>query len=83
MASLAKQSLLKATPRKPRTTKLDIIVKLLTKPKGASLAELSNATGWQQYSVRGALAGVLKKKGFNVHSDIINNVRRYRISLST
>ena len=34
-----------------------------SRPEGASLAELVAATGWQAHSVRGALAGSLKRKG--------------------
>ena len=41
-------------------SKLDQIVALLSRPEGATLAELVAATGWQAHSVRGALAGSLK-----------------------
>jgi len=37
------------------------------------------ATGWQSHSVRGALAGALRKKGFDVTSDVSDGTRRYRI----
>jgi Protein of unknown function (DUF3489) len=62
-----------------KTTKLDLIVALLSRPKGASLAELGTATGWQPHSVRGALAGALKKKGHVVTSEKTDGQRRYRI----
>ena len=38
------------------------------------------ATGWQQHSVRGALAGALKKRGLIITSDKIDDLRRYRAS---
>jgi Protein of unknown function (DUF3489) len=38
------------------------ILRLLKRPNGASLAELTKATGWQPHSVRGFLSGVLKRK---------------------
>lgn len=70
-------------PVQPRTTtspsKLDRLVTLLTRPEGACLAELTAATGWQTHSVRGALAGSLKKKGHVVLSEKIDGTRRYRV----
>lgn len=61
-------------------SKLEILVALLRQPNGASIAELGSATGWQKHSVRGALAGTLKKKGHAVHSDVVDGLRRYRIA---
>lgn len=43
-------------------TKAQTITKLLRCNKGASLAELMKATGWQAHSLRGFIAGTLKKK---------------------
>ena len=66
-------------PLPPRRTKLEQIVALLCRPEGASLAELAAATGWQAHSVRGALAGSLKKKGHVILSEKVDGERRYRI----
>ena len=60
-------------------TKLDQIVTMLSRPEGASLAELVAATGWQTHSVRGALAGSLKRKGHTILSEKVAGERRYRI----
>ena len=60
-------------------SKLAQIVDLLSRAEGASLAELVAATGWQAQSVRGALAGALKRKGHDVGSRKIDGVRRWRI----
>ncbi len=45
-----------------KPTKTGTILKLLHRPKGASIAELQKATGWKPHSVRAALTG-LRKKG--------------------
>lgn len=37
-------------------TKLSTIIKLLSRREGATLAQMSDATGWQTHSVRGFLA---------------------------
>jgi hypothetical protein len=42
--------------------KLGVLVDLLCKAGGATIGELTAATGWQPHSVRGAIAGILKKK---------------------
>ena len=60
-------------------SKLQQIVSMLCRPEGASLAELTTATGWQTHSVRGALAGSLKKKGHVIFSEKREGQRRYRI----
>ena len=44
------------------TTKHTQILKLLSRVGGASIEELMRATNWQQHSVRGFLAGTVKKK---------------------
>ncbi|MFC4271388.1 DUF3489 domain-containing protein [Sneathiella chungangensis] len=67
----------KAATAKP--SKLDRVVTLLRQKKGASLEELCTITGWQIHSVRGAIAGSLKKKGHVITSEKIDGIRRYRI----
>lgn len=51
-------------PRKPRkkTTKKDAVLRLLRRKDGASVADIMAKTGWQAHSVRGFLAGTVKKK---------------------
>lgn len=68
-----------ADPGSPKApTKLDKVIALLARPKGASIDELCAATGWQAHSVRGAMAGALKKKGHVITSEKHDGVRRYR-----
>jgi hypothetical protein len=54
---------------------------LLSRPEGASIEEMMQATNWRQHSVRGFLAGTVKKKlGFVLSSDkTADGVRRYHI----
>jgi hypothetical protein len=61
--------------------KLGVLVELLSRPEGATLADMQAATGWQAHSVRGAIAGSIKKKlGRTVTSEKIDGQRRYRIA---
>ena len=60
--------------------KLGLIIALLQRPEGADLSAMMEATGWQQHSVRGALAGALKKqRGLSIVSEKADKVRIYRI----
>ncbi|MGE4128002.1 MAG: DUF3489 domain-containing protein [Hyphomicrobiaceae bacterium] len=45
-----------------RTTKHAALLQLLKQPSGTTIPEMMQATGWQQHSVRGFLAGTVKKK---------------------
>jgi len=55
-------------PRRENTKQATVIL-MLQRPNGATIAELCEATGWLQHTVRGALAGSLKKKlGLNITS---------------
>lgn len=50
-------------------SKKSIVLELLRRPKGATLAELAKATGWQNHSIRGFISGTLSKKmGLTVES---------------
>lgn len=51
---------------KPVKTRADskqaTVIRMLQRPEGATLDQLVEATGWQKHTVRGCLAGALKKK---------------------
>jgi hypothetical protein len=38
------------------------VIAMLKRPEGATIAQICEATGWQQHTVRGTLSGALKKK---------------------
>jgi hypothetical protein len=54
---------------------------MLRRPQGASIAEIMEATGWLAHTVRGAIAGALKKKlGLEVSSEKVEGRgRTYKI----
>jgi hypothetical protein len=68
-------------PRLERLTKQERMLSLLSQPAGASIQEMMQATNWQQHSVRGFLAGTVKRRlGFALTSfKPEDGVRRYRI----
>ena len=61
-------------PRKPREgTKQEVVLALLRREEGATIAQICEATSWQQHSARGFLAA-LKKKGIAV--TVLERVRQ-------
>jgi Protein of unknown function (DUF3489) len=62
-------------------TKQARILAMLRAPSGATVDGMMHATGWQQHSVRGFLAGVVRKKlGLNLVSAATEGGRVYRIT---
>lgn len=77
----AKAQVAGKSPTVPRLTKADIVIGLLARPTGATIAQMCEATGWQQHSVRGFLAGTVKKKaGVTLGSDKTDAGRIYRLT---
>jgi Protein of unknown function (DUF3489) len=61
-------------------TKHARIIAMLRTPAGATIAAIMTAIDWQQHSVRGFLAGVVRKKlGLNLVSEQTDKGRVYRI----
>ncbi len=87
MAKKSSSKLKTSDPSKSRQakshskTKKQTCIELLKRPKGASLAELQKAIGWQAHSVRGLLSGTVRKlNGVILVSEQAGcGERRYRI----
>jgi hypothetical protein len=74
-------AILEPVVRTPAAGKLGEMVALMRRRGGASLADLMTVTGWQAHSVRGALAGSLKRaRGYTIGSDKVDGVRVYTIA---
>ena len=70
-----------ASTGKPKPTKADVVLKQLKSSRGATIAAMMEATGWQAHSVRGFLSGTAKKKlGLNLVSTVgKDGTRHYRV----
>jgi len=62
----------------PRSNKTSLVVGLLEREDGASIRDLTDATGWLPHTTRAALTG-LRKKGHNVERFPHADGSRYRI----
>ena len=58
--------------RGPGNSKQALVIEMLKRPEGATIAQICEATSWQAHTVRGTFAGALKKKlGLTIVSEKI------------
>jgi hypothetical protein len=63
-----------------RVTRADTLIALMRADGGATAAELGEAVGWQVHSVRGFIAGTVKKRAdLTVTAIRTDGVMRYRV----
>jgi hypothetical protein len=62
------------------SSKQDAVLAMLQRPKGTTISEITDTTGWQPHSARGFLSGVVKKKlKLKIESSKDGSERTYRI----
>jgi len=65
-------------PMEMRVTKLSMVIELLHREGGTSLAEIVKATDWLPHTARAALTG-LRKKGHAIARSSVDGETRYAI----
>ncbi len=74
-----------ATAKNRSGTKQALLIAMLSRETGATIADLVAASGWLPHTIRGAMAGALKKKlGLTITSEKVDGRGRvYRVQASS
>ena len=68
------------TKKPDRNSKQSRVIAMLQSPSGATIGAIMKATGWRQHSVRGFLAGVVRKRlKLKLGSEKVDGNRVYRV----
>ncbi len=85
--TVAKRTTSKPATKQPKPpqraeSKQSQLIAMLKQPDGATIAEVAKALEWLPHTVRGAIAGALKKKlGLNIQSEKVDDRGRvYRLA---
>jgi hypothetical protein len=79
-ATLSPQPMPKPNRKAEASSKQSRVIAMLQSPAGATIAAMMGATGWQPHSMRGFLAGVVRKRlKLQLASTKVDGTRVYRI----
>ncbi len=69
-----------AAPKSREGTKQAAMIAMLRRPEGATVEQIADITRWQNHTIRGAIAGALKKKlGLTIAAERVRNVGPNRV----
>ena len=78
-AKTAKPAKKAAKPKADGTNKKAEVIAMMKRAKGATLAEIMKATGWQAHTVRGFVSILGGKGGEKIESSNVAGERTYKI----